>query len=827
MNNAWRLAARDLRGGAGGLGLLLVCLAIAVAGIAAVTSLSASIGASLADNGRSLLGGDIVLSVAQRDATPAERAAIDRLGKWSRSVSTRAMVVGPGQQTLLAELSGVDQAWPLAGRLELEPGGTRPRDSEVALGAELAERLGVGRGGTVRIGSSQFRVSAIIRSLPASSGFALAPPALVDGAGLEATRLVRPGSLTTTSYRILTKQSVDPGAAARAFQRRFASGGWRALDRSEAAGGTRRLTDRVGQMLLLIALSALAIGGLGISSAAAAFAESRRNAIAILKLLGARRRVVAAMLALEVAAIALVAILAGLAVGAAAPALAADATSGLIQIPLDRSLRPEALGQAGLFGVLVTIAASWGPISRAVDQRPAEVLRGELADPDRQGLRRLAVPLAAMIAATLFAVAAASDAWFTAIGMAGAGVVAGLFALLGLGVRRLARRLKHLGGPLVRLGVAALDRPGAATVRLSVALGLGLALLAMLAAVGSSLLNELQSNIPRQAPALFVVDIPAGERARFITLVDKAAPGARLRMVPTLRGPVVAINGTRVVDLPEIPEGAWVLRGDRGLTFARRLPPGSRIVDGSWWRENYSGPPLVSLDAETASLLGLQVGDRLTVSVLGRPIEARIASLRKIDWRSLEFNFAIIFAPGTLEKAPFTWLATIAPLPGQSIAPVERTLISRLPMISTIRVGAVIDRLASILAALDQAVRMATGIAIAIGVIVLAGSVVATRGSRQRDSVLLRLVGATRGEVLKVQLIEFAVLSSAAAIAAFALGIGAAAGIVRLLFDLPFAPDWAGLIVLPLGAIAVAVSAALIASLGALSAPPAAALRSL
>ena len=827
MNDALRLAARDLRGGLGGLGLLLICLAIAVAGIAAVTSLSAAFLSSIADNGRSLLGGDLILSVAQRDANPDERMAIDRLGRSSRSVTLRAMVVGPDQRAVLAELGGVDAAWPLAGRFEVDSGGTRPNGAEVALGRELAERLGVGRGHSVRIGSSVLRVSAIIRSLPGSSGFALAPPAIVDEAGLAATRLVQPGSLTTTHYRILVAPPVDPGAAGRAFQRRFASGGWRVSDRSDAAGGPRRFVDRVGQMLLLIALSALAIGGLGISSAVAAFVASRRPAIAVLKLLGAPTRTVATMLAIEIVVIAAVAILIGLMVGAAAPALVADAASGFLPLPLDRSLQSAALGQAGLFGVLVAIAASWGPVARGVEERPAEALRGDLPGNGERRARRLWVPLAAMAATAALAIASASDAWLTAIGIAGVAVVAAGFAGLGYGLRWLARHLRHRGGPLARLGIAALDRPGAATVRLSVASGLGLSLLLMLAGVGSSLTHELQSNIPRQAPALFLVDIPAREQQRFAALVGRNAPGAELRMVPTLRGPVVAINGTRVVDMPSIPEGAWVLRGDRGLTFAKSLPPGNRIVAGRWWPQDYAGPPLISLDADAARLLNLKLGDTLTVAVLGRPIEARIASFREIDWRSLGFNFAIIFAPGTLEKAPYTLLATIAPASGQSIAPVERALTRALPMVSAIRVRDLIDQLAAILTGLDRAVRTATGFAIAIGIIVLAGSVVATRRSRERDSVLLKLVGATRGEVVIVQLIEFAALSMAAALAAFATGVAMAAAIVRWLFDLPFAPDWATLLILPLAAIAVATGAALLAALPALNARPAAALRAL
>ena len=259
-------------------------------------------------------------------------------------------------------------------------------------------------------------------------------------------------------------------------------------------------------------------------------------------------------------------------------------------------------------------------------------------------------------------------------------------------------------------------------------------------------------------------------------------------MVPTLRGPVVAINGTRVVDMPAIPEGAWVLRGDRGLTFSKTLPPGNKIVAGRWWPEDYAGPPLVSLDVDAAEALGLKIGDRLTVAVLGRPIEARIASLRQIDWRSLGFNFAIIFAPGTLERAPLHLPGDDRSARGAVGPQVERALTAELPMVSAIRVREVIDQLSAILVALDRAVRIATGFAILVGVVVLAGSVVATRRSRQRDSVLLKLVGATRGEVLTVQLIEFAVLSSAVAAAAFAAGIAGAWAIVRYMFDLAFQP---------------------------------------
>ncbi|HJS41620.1 MAG TPA: FtsX-like permease family protein, partial [Sphingomicrobium sp.] len=414
-----------------------------------------------------------------------------------------------------------------------------------------------------------------------------------------------------------------------------------------------------------------------------------------------------------------------------------------------------------------------------------------------------------------------------ATGVAAIAALMLLFAGLGALVRKGSRASSHRGGPIVRLGVAALDRPGAATVRLSIALGLGLSLLMILAASGASLLKEIGQAIPGRAPALFLVDIPAARQAEFRDLAARQLPGAELRLVPSLRGPVVAVNGKRVADLPAIPDGAWVLRGDRGLTFAAELPPANRVVAGEWWPKDYRGPPLISLDRDAAEALSLKVGDTLTISVLGRPIEARIASLREIDWRSMGFNFAIIFAPGTLEAAPYTLMATVSPPEGIATAAFERHLAADLPMVSAIRVSAIVEQVGSILAALDQAVRLATMVAIAMGMVVLAGAVVATRRSRVKDLVLLKLVGATRGQVVGTQLVEFALLSAAVSVLAFVAGVGGARLVTGEVLDIPLRPDWGALLIIPMGAIVLAVGAALLAALPALNARPARALRAL
>ncbi|MCL6741738.1 FtsX-like permease family protein [Sphingomonas sp. RB56-2] len=827
MSQVLRLALRDLRGGLKGLGLLWICLAVAIAGLASVTSLASSIDRAIADNGRAMLGGDLMLSTSSRQANAEELAAIEALGRMSKSITTRSMLVGPDGRSQLVELSGIDRGWRLAGEVDWGMGGRRPAGLEVAVGHEVAERLDLKLGGQVRLGRASYRIVSIIEKVPGQSGFALAPPVIVDEAGLAASRLIQPGSISTTNYRILLPGGANADAIGKDFQRLHPAGGWRSTTRDEAGSGTRRFIDRLGQMLLLVALSALAIGGLGMSSAAAAFAASRRPSIAILKLVGATRRTVNAMLLTEIGLIATTAILAGLAIGAIAPALVGKLTEGLLPISPDTAPQWMALGEAALFGVLICFAASWRMVTGAGETKPARLLRGDVGNGQSTNWRSFLLPAAALATAAAIAIAGASDPWFAAIGVAAIAGLCGLFALVGFAIRRIARGAKHLGGPITRLGIAALDRPGAATGRLAVSLGLGLTLLVTLAGTASSILAEIDTTIPKKAPALFMVDIPRAQEARFRQIAEQTVAHSELRLVPSLRGPVTAVNGVRVADMKNVPEGAWILRGDRGLTFAGELPPANRIVAGQWWPKDYRGPPLVSIDADAATALNLKVGDTLTVSILGRPIEARIASFREIDWRSFGFNFAIIFAPGVLEAAPYTLMATVAPEQGGSTTKLERRLTDEMPMVSAIRVADIVAEVKSLLESIDGAVRIATGFAILMGMIVLAGSVVATRRRRARDIVLLRLVGATRGQVTRSQLIEFALLAAAVSLAAFVAGSIAARLVVVQLFEFPFSPDWPNLALIPLGATLLAMLAAFLAAIPALNARPAEGLRAL
>lgn len=829
MRLAWRLALRDLRGGLGGLRLLAVCLFLGVAAIAGIGSLSSALTGALATQGRAFLGGDIAVSLSQRRATPAEYGAIARLGTISESAKLNAMVArADGARATLAALKAVDVRYPLVGKLTLAPGALPARPGGIALDPALAGRLGVRVGDMVRVGEAALTVTGLIADEPdkIGEGFRLAPPAMIDMSALAATGLIQPGSLYDWRYRIATRPGIDAAAEATRLKEGFRESRWRVQDSSDGAPGARRSIERIGQFLTLVALTALVIAGIGVGNGVGAYLDGKRGAIATLKTLGADSRLIVRIFLIEIALVSVAAIGLALVLGALVPAIVAAVAGSALPVPPRIGLYPGPLLQAAAFGALVAFAFALPPLARARRIGATALFRGAV-----EGRGRIAVPVlagagGALAAAAALAIFTARDPGFAASVLGAAAGLVLLLGLLALGIRAIAARMPRSRRPLLRLAIANLHAPAAQTDRLVLALGLGLTLFVTLAVIQSNLAGALRSTVPQRAPSFFVLDVPADGIDRFGEVVRGAAPGADIRSVPSLRGPVVALNDRRVADMKTIPEGAWILRGDRGLTFGADLPAGNRITAGRWWARDYAGPPLVSMDAEAGRLLGLKIGDSITVSALGVELPAKIASFREIDWGTMGFNFVLIFSPHAFDGAPFNYMATVT-VPAAREAAVNGAVTRAFPSSSLIRVGDVIATVGALFGQLATAVAAAAAVAIVAGIAVLVGAVLAARQARVYDAVLLKLLGATRRQILLVQATEYALL--AIIVALVALGIGATAGwyVVTILFELPWAPDWGVVLATLAIGTGVILVIGLLGSLPALAARPARALRSL
>ena len=828
MNLPLRFALRELRGGLVGLRLLAVCLILGVAALAGVGSLASAITSGLSERGQLILGGDVEARLTGRLATPEERARFAAAGTLSEVVRLRAMAGPAGTDTRqLVELKAVDARWPLYGRFAMEGGGTVLAPGTAAVAPALADKLRLVPGDKLAIGNSQFIIAGVTAEEPdkAGEGFGFGPGVIVPLADLEATGLLAPGSLYRSHYRIKLPAGASPAAVVAQLEAAAPEAGFQFQDRSNGAPGTRRFVDRLGQFLTLVGLTALVVAGVGVAGGVGAYLGAKSKTIATLKTLGADTATIRAIYLWQIGLVTLGAIAIGLAIGAATPWIVMQFAAASLPVPPELTPQWRALASAAAYGILIALAFALWPLAEAAKMPAARLFRSITETRARPGAGTIAIIVAAGLAIIGIAVAGATDRLFV---LAFIGAAIGLILLLwGLAalVRFLAARAPRPKGTLAKLALGNLHRPGAPTRRLIVALGLGLTLFATLAVIETNFNGQLGRSIPKKAPSYFVLDIPKDDIDRFRTAIKTNAPGASMTIVPSLRGPVTAVNGVPVGKIDAPPE-AWILRGDRGLSYAAELPPSNTIVSGEWWPKDYAGPPLISLDDEAAKALGLKVGDTLTVSVLGVEIPARIASTRKIDWQSLGFNFAILFAPGTLEAAPYSYMATLSVAPAQDRA-VESAVARELPTASVIRVKDVLGQVGELLGQLSAAIRAAASVTVAAGIAVLIGALAAGAQARTYDAVLLKLLGATRGQVARATLAEYGFL--ALIVSAVALLLGGFAGwyVIDQVFDLEWQPEWLPVIGVVLAGGAVTILLGLAGSWRALSARPNAVLREL
>ena len=829
---AWRLAKRELRGGLKGFGILLACLCLGVAVIAGVGSLGASINAGLNSDARALLGGDIEFSLAQRPAREAESTFLAGQGTLSRATRLRAMAIADnGASRSLIELKAIDGVYPLYGSITLDPpqplaAALAERDGAwgAVVAPALLDRLGQKLGDTIRIGSTHFILRATLAHEPDSvSGiYELGPRVMVSQAALAATGLLAPGSLVAYAYRLRLPPTGDAAAVIGAAKAKFPEAGWRIRSFADAAPNLQELLDRVTVFLTLVGLTTLLVGGVGIANAVESYLATKMDTIATLKCLGASRRLVFLVYLAQIMTLAAGSILIGLLIGIAAPFAAVPLLPAELPVEAQLGIYPLPLLLAAAYGILATLCFAAWPIGAACETRAATLFRNASAP---QQARPSPVPAliatGAALGLLILALVSAPDrtvaAWFIA-GTAGALIV---FRLAAQGMMKLAALAGRPRRPGLRLALANLHRPGATTAGIVASLGLGLAVLVAVGLVHGDLATAISESLPQRAPSFFFIDIQSDQ----IGAIDKLLAGMQgvsdVRQVPSLRGRISALNGVPIEKAFVGPDARWATSSERGLTYATSLPAGSRLVAGQWWPADYRGAPLVSFAADLARGMKLKLGDTITINVLGRDVTATIANLREIDWTSLNINFAIVLSPGTLDGAPQTFIATARAAPGNEAA-LERAVTDAFPNVSAIDVRDALGTLGDIVGAIAAAVRITAAITLAAGALVLAGASAATHRRRVYESVVLKVLGATRRQIAGSFLIEYGLIGVAAAMIACAIGTIAAYFLLTRVMHAPW--DFlAGTVALTgLGAVVLTLAAGLAGTwraLGAKAAP--------
>ena len=832
---ALRLMRRELRGGFRGFRIFLACLTLGVAVIAGVGSLAAGVRAGLEGDARAMLGGDVELDLVMRPASEAEQRFLAQNGAVAEVIGMRAMARRDDNTARsLIELKAVDGAYPLYGSVGVDPAGTladalaqRNGIWGAVAAPALLDRLGLKVGDIVRVGEARFQLRAALTHEPdAATGiFILGPRLMIAKPALAQTGLIAPGSLIGYSYRVRLPAGVTVDAWSERLKAAFPDAGWRLRDYANAAPNLRRLLDRVGLFLTLLGLTALLVGGVGVGNAVSGYLASRTLSIAIFKSVGAAARLVFWTYLLQIVVLAALGIAIGLVLGALTPLLTTQVLPADLPVTARLGLYPLPLLVAAAAGALTTLAFALGPLSNARDVPPATLFR-EATEPPSSWPSRGVLAAQALVTAALAALVIATtvDRRLAFWSVLGAIVVLALFrlaaALTIAGVRRIGRPRQ----PLLRLALANLGRPGGNTADVIASLGLGLTVLVALSLVEGNIALTLDKDLPERAPSFFFIDIQPDEVAGFDQLLGEFGGASNVERVPSLRGRLVKLNGVPIEQAAVAPEAQWAVRSERGLTYSPTVPAGSRVAEGSWWRADYQGPPLVSFDVELARGMGLKLGDTLTVNVLGRDVTAEIANLRAIDWTSLRINYALVFSPGTFAGAPETFIAT-ARVPPDREAALQKAVTDRFTNISAIPVKDALQAVSQMVSQVAVALQVTAAIALGAAGLVLAGALAASRRRRLYESVVLKVLGATRGDLVRAFLLEYGLLGLLAAAVASLLGTLAA----YLVLTEVMRTDW---VFLP-GAVALSAGVALALTLvlgyagtwRALGASPAAYLR--
>lgn len=839
MKRLLRLALQDLRGGWRGFRLFVACLALGVAAITAVGTVSANLMQGLAAQGQAILGGDIEVRVSHREMTPAEAEWFDERSIKQSAISTlRAMARAPRtDKRTLIDLKAADAAYPLIGALTYQSG-LQPdlTKREGVYGAAVEEtlllRLDIVVGDTIILNEMPVEIRDVILVEPdrIAGGMAAGPRVMVTHQALAETGLVTPGTLISHAYRYILRDGVQAETMPEAAALQFPQSGFRVNTAANGGDSVKRFVDRTATFLTLVGLTALLIGGVGVGNAVTSYLNGKRDMIGTLKATGADTRQVFALFGFEIAIMALIGITLGLALGTALPLLVLDQVVAQMPVPIPVTSGPSfgALSVAALYGVLAAFLFAFLPLIAARDLSPAHLFRALVGEGGTRP-KKLDWLVLGVLAALLLALAIlpATDQFFAMMFCIGAVCVFAILRGFGFLITRVAANAPKPRNAIVRLGIGNLHRPGAPTASTVLSLGLGLTLISAVAVIEGNIAAQIDDEIPDRAPAFFLIDVQSYQLDALRALAAKAPGAGAFEIVPAMRGRLEEIAGVPVEDVTVHPDAAWALRGDRGLTYAALPPENSTLVAGEWWAEDYDGAPLISFDADLAEGFGVTLGDTLTYNVLGRNVTGTIANLRRINWQAMGINYSTVFSPGLLSRAPHTWMGTLHVTGTQEEADMYRAITDEFPNITTIRVKEALTEVAKLVAAMGTAVRVTGAVTLLAAILVLAGAVAAGHRARVYDAVILKVLGATRGQVMRAYILEYGLLGLITAFIAAALGSLVAFLVVTQIMDAPYRMLPETLAVVLLGGVVFTLTIGMAGTWGALRARPAEVLRTL
>jgi len=843
------LAWREARASRRRLLLLVAAIATGTAALVAINTFTANLRTAVFGEARSLLGADLALASRSAPGDSLRRLADSLACAGAEPCAARATVttfaamgyVTAHSGVRLVRVTAVEGGWPFFGTITTSPAGAwgLMQSAPVALvDPAFLTALGASVGDTLAIGALRLPIAGTVDHVPGDVGIATAfgPRVFIPGTLVEATGLLRFGSRAEYDTYLRLPAGADAEATAVALRPTLRPLHVRVRTVHDEQRNLGNALDRLGRFLGLVALVALLLGGIGVGSAIHVLIRQKMDTVAVLRCLGGSTRQVFGLFLVQAAGIGLVGSLLGAVLGLAVEQALPRVLGDFLPVAVSHAVSwPAVLAGVGL-GLWTAVAFALLPLLGVRHISPLATLRRPYEPAIRPPRDRWSILAAAALGSSVVLMAVLQAGQF----MRGAAFALGIgLAVLGLWlsalalVRGLRRWFPHGLAYVWRQGLANLYRPANQTVSVVLALGFGTFLLATLLLVQHNLLRALRVDGGSRRANMILFDIQPDQAAGIDSLLrargydpTPAVPIVPMRIL-TLKGQPVQPYTPDTVEREDRPAG-WALRREYRSTYRDSVVASERVVAGKWWgpgSDPPGAPASISVESGLAEELGVGLGDSITWDVQGVPVPSRVTSLREGDWARFETNFFVVFRPGALEHAPQTLVTLVRVDSASARGTLQRAIVERFANVSALDLSTVQRALDDILGKVGAAIRFMAFFTLAAGLVVLLGSLATSRAQRLRETVLLKTLGASRAQVVRVAVAEYLALGLLSALAGLLLSVGAGWALAHWLFETPFALPAASLAFLAAGVVTLTAGIGLWSSVDLFRRTPLEALR--
>ena len=817
----WSLAWRESRTARRRLLLYMSSISLGVAALVAIDSFSANIVQSVKDQSRSLMGGDVSFN-SSKPFPPAVDSLFDSLShhgfSFARLTTFPSMAVVPRNSgTRFAQVRGVTDNYPFYGGVTTEPAGRwslLTQGPNAIVDPSILTSLNARIGDTLRLGFGTFTIVATIKDVPGAAGIAemLGPRIFIPAKYVAETQLLVFGSTADRTVLAKLPPGVDPDKFVKPFKKRLDDQQVRTRTVTQTEMSTQDAIENLTDFIAIVGLVALLLGGIGVASGVRAFVARKIDTVAVLRCLGASSGQVMTIYVVQAAAMGLLGAAAGAALGVAIQFLLPRALTGFLPIDVKVTLVPTAVLTGLAVGGWIALIFALRPLLALRNVSPLQTLRRD-TDADVLRMRWTDAPRIVVNAALVLSVVgiALSRAQTTrqafAISAATGAAILALAVSAGF-LSWAARKGLRTRWPYVfRQGVANLYRPGNQTRAVTLALGFGAFLVSTLYLVQSNLLRRFTTAATEARGNVVFFDVQQDQAAGVDSIVRRGNEVVQLAPVVTMR--IAAINGKRVTDMKPRARGQpgrapWALRREFRSTYRAKPAASETIVAGKWFSDSavkYARDTgEISLEEGIANELEVKIGDVISWNVQGVEIPTRITSLRKVIWTRFEPNFFVVFAPPVLKGAPNQYVMLAQVKDPAAVTLLQREVVNRFPNVSSIDLTAIKRTVDRIVGKVSLAIRFMALFSLAVAIPVLFSAVSATRRERIREGVLLKTLGATRGQIARILLAEYSLLGLMGGLTGMLLSLAGGWAVVRYIFKTPFAPAF-----VPVAGIAAAI----------------------